>query len=79
MPVGNGLFNPVIQSLASEKVPPEDYGGTLGLLSSAGSLGRIVGPIAGGFMYVTFSKDIPFLVAAIMVFGIYIYLKKYYR
>jgi len=45
MPLGNGLANPSIQAIASENVPKEEYGGTLGLLQSAGSLGRILGPI----------------------------------
>jgi MFS transporter, DHA1 family, tetracycline resistance protein len=79
IPLGNGLSNPVVQSLASENVPPEDYGGTLGILQSSGSLGRIFGPIAGGFMFNTFNKNIPFIVAAIMVFGVYFYLREYYK
>jgi MFS transporter, DHA1 family, tetracycline resistance protein len=79
IPIGNGLLNPVISSLASKNVPKEEYGETLGILSSAGSLGRILGPIAGGFMFNTFNKDLPFFVSAILVLGVYLYLKKNYR
>jgi MFS transporter, DHA1 family, tetracycline resistance protein len=67
MPFGNGLSNPLIQSIASEDMPKEDYGGTLGILQSAGSFGRIFGPIAGGWMFGAFNKDVPFVVAGSVV------------
>lgn len=79
LPTGNGLSGPVIQSLASENVSKEEYGGTLGLLQSAGSLGRIIGPILGGFLFNTFNKNIPYIVASLMVFGVYFYLIKQYK
>jgi len=68
MPLGNGLANPSIQAIASEDVPKEEYGGTLGLLQSAGSLGRILGPIIGGELFYHFGKDIPFLLPQLFCF-----------
>lgn len=76
LPFGNGLSNPLIQSIASEDVPKEDYGGTLGIMQSAGSMGRIFGPIAGGWMFEMFNKDVPFLVAGGVVLGIFVVLQK---
>jgi DHA1 family tetracycline resistance protein-like MFS transporter len=75
LPFGNGLANPTIQALASENVPPEEYGGTLGFLQSAGSLGRIIGPIIGGEIFQSFGKDNAFYFAGLTVLIILIYLK----
>jgi MFS transporter, DHA1 family, tetracycline resistance protein len=76
MPFGNGLSNPLIQSIASEDVPKEDYGETLGILQSAGSFGRIFGPIAGGWMFGAFNKDVPFVIAAGVVLLTFFLLQK---
>lgn len=65
---GNAFTNPVIQSIASENVPKEEYGGTLGFLQSAGSMGRIVGPALGGELFFRFGKDTPFIIAAVIMF-----------
>jgi len=72
MPLGNGLANPSIQSIASKDVPKEEYGGTLGLLQSAGSMGRILGPIIGGELFYLFNKDLPFLFASIILFLVFL-------
>jgi MFS transporter, DHA1 family, tetracycline resistance protein len=74
---GNALSNPTIQSLASKSVPPEEYGGTLGFLQSAGSFGRIIGPILGGLLFQSFGNDTPFYAGGVMMIGIFIYL--YYK
>lgn len=71
---GNGLANPTIQSVASEAVPPEEYGGTLGFLQSSGSLGRIVGPILGGEVFNTLGKDSPFYFGGGLVFLTFLYI-----
>jgi len=65
---GNAFTNPVIQSIASENVPKEEYGGTLGFLQSAGSMGRIVGPALGDELFFRFGKDTPFIIAAMIMF-----------
>ncbi|MFA6513084.1 MAG: MFS transporter [Patescibacteria group bacterium] len=75
LPFGNGLANPTIQALASENVPKEEYGGTLGFLQSAGSLGRIVGPIVGGIIFESFGKDNAFYFAGFITLVILIYSK----
>lgn len=72
---GNAMANPAIQALASENVPKEEYGETLGFLQSAGSLGRIVGPVLGGYLFGALGIDSPFFFAAFILFIIFIYLK----
>lgn len=72
MPFGNGLANPSIQAIASETVPKEEYGGTLGFLQSAGSMGRILGPIIGGEIFYFFGKDIPFIFATIILLLVFL-------
>jgi DHA1 family tetracycline resistance protein-like MFS transporter len=73
LPFGFGLSNPTIQALASENVPKEEYGGTLGFLQSAGSFGRIIGPIIGGIIFEFFGKDNAFYFAGFTVICILVY------
>ncbi len=68
MTLGNGIAGPVFQSMASKKVDKEDYGETLGVLQSSGSLGRIIGPALGGILFSSISKDAPFILAGISLF-----------
>jgi len=72
---GNSMANPSIQALASERVPKEEYGEALGFLQSAGSLGRIVGPILGGWLFGAMGINSPFFFAASVMFLIYLYLQ----
>jgi len=66
--LGNGISGPVFQSMASKKVKKVDYGETLGVLQSSGSLGRIIGPVLGGVLFGSVNKNAPFLLAgAILV------------
>lgn len=75
MPLGNSLANPTIQALASENVPQEEYGETLGILQSAGSMGRILGPVIGGEIFQTLGKDVAFYLAGLVILFTLIYLK----
>lgn len=65
--LGNSLANPSIQALASENVMKEDYGGTLGVLQSAGSMGRIVGPVTGGELFYVLGKESPFIASSVVM------------
>lgn len=73
-PFSNGLANPSLQAFASEHVHKEEYGGTLGLLQSFGSLGRIIGPIMGGWIFYVFGKDAAFFTSGYILFILGIYL-----
>lgn len=48
---GNNLAGPTLQALATEEVHQSEYGGVMGVFQSAGSLGRIVGPMVGGVLF----------------------------
>ncbi|PIY69242.1 MFS transporter [Candidatus Roizmanbacteria bacterium CG_4_10_14_0_8_um_filter_39_9] len=73
--LGNSMANPSIQALASENVPKEEYGGTLGILASAGSLGRIIGPVIGGEIFYLYSGDASFYLAAALLFFVFLFLQ----
>src|SRR3989339_702420 len=72
--LGNSMANPAIQALASENIPKEEYGGTLGFLQSAGGLGRIFGPIIGGEVFFRMGKDMPFFLASGVFAIVFFYL-----
>lgn len=57
--VGNGVIRPCISSLLT-KTTTSGHGSTTGLLSSFDSLGRIVGPPLGGWMF-SMTIGLPFL------------------
>jgi len=73
---GQGLTGPTIQSLASESVPPEEYGETLGLFQSFAGLGRIFGPIIGGELFTRFQPETPFLISGLIVLGVFLLFSK---
>jgi MFS family permease len=45
------LAFPSFQAILPQLVPPDDLGGAIGLTSAAWNLGRVVGPVAGIFVY----------------------------
>ena len=48
--VGNSLAQPTLTAMASRLAAATAQGSVIGTMQSAGSLGRVVGPSAGGFM-----------------------------
>ena len=48
--VGNSLAQPTLTAMASRLAATTTQGRVIGTMQSAGSLGRVVGPSAGGFM-----------------------------
>jgi MFS transporter, DHA1 family, tetracycline resistance protein len=73
--IGNGLANSTSQSIASENVSREEYGGTLGILQAGASLGRILGPVIGGYLYNLLNPDTPYFVSAGIVFVMFLLLR----
>ncbi|HEY0790548.1 MAG TPA: MFS transporter [Chthoniobacterales bacterium] len=51
--IGNSLSTPTINAMASKGAAANVQGRVLGVLQSAGSLGRVFGPALGGFLLVT--------------------------
>ena len=72
---GNSIANPSIQALASENVQKEEYGETLGFLSSAGSVGRIIGPIIGGELFDYWGINSPFFFGSLIILIVFVYLQ----
>ncbi|MBS8265428.1 MFS transporter [Mesobacillus boroniphilus] len=57
--IGNGLIRPSVSSLLTKK-STTGHGGTTGLLSSFDSLGRIIGPPLGGWLF-TIAIGMPYI------------------
>ncbi len=48
--IANGLVNPTLNGLASQMIDRGWQGRALGLMQSAGSAGRLIGPLLGGWL-----------------------------
>jgi multidrug resistance protein len=66
--VGMGFNGPALSSMVSRLTHADDQGGMLGLASSLASLGRVVGPAWGGFLFDTMGMTTPYLSAAAIMF-----------
>lgn len=67
---GNSIATPVLTSLASQLAPEAERGELLGVFQAMGSLGRIIGPVAGGLAFERFSSGAPYWLGAfVMVFA----------
>jgi DHA1 family tetracycline resistance protein-like MFS transporter len=65
--VGMGFNSPSLTAMVSKLSDPDDQGGNLGLASSLGSLGRVVGPAWGGYLYDTYGMTTPYMAAAALM------------
>jgi multidrug resistance protein len=65
--MGMGFNSPAMSSMVSRLSDANDQGGILGLASSLASLGRVVGPAWGGFLFDHFGMTVPYLSAAAMM------------
>jgi DHA1 family tetracycline resistance protein-like MFS transporter len=68
MAFGMGFNNPALTAMVSRLSDPDDQGGILGLASSLSSLGRVVGPAWGGYLYDAYGMTTPYLSAAGLMF-----------
>jgi len=66
--VGSCILQPVIISMISKYSPEHNQGATLGLSQSLSALGRVLGPLWGGFAYDFIGFRSPFLTGAIISF-----------
>ncbi|MCB0370505.1 MAG: MFS transporter, partial [Bdellovibrionales bacterium] len=64
--LGNGLSNPSILGSISLLTDTTEQGGTMGVTQSLSSLGRILGPALGGWLYYRISKESPFLFSSLL-------------
>jgi DHA1 family tetracycline resistance protein-like MFS transporter len=64
--LGNGMMRPPNLGLISLASSPSEQGAVLGVTNSLASLGRILGPAMGGWLYESYSKGAPFWFAAVL-------------
>lgn len=65
--LGNGLATPVLTSLVSQLAPEAERGELMGVYQSTQSLGRIVGPNLGGFLFGAVAAGAPFLAGGVIM------------
>jgi DHA1 family tetracycline resistance protein-like MFS transporter len=66
--LGMGFNSPSLSSMVSQLSDADDQGGILGLASSLASLGRVVGPAWGGYLYDAFGMRTPYVSASVLMF-----------
>lgn len=63
--LGSGLTNPSVSAFVSRCGSAQNQGALLGVLQSAGALGRVVGPAFGGLIYEVVGPSAPYAAAGI--------------
>lgn len=64
---GHGVSNPSLSSLISRTAAASEQGGVLGVSQSMASLGRILGPAWGGFIYDQLGFEYPYLTGGLFM------------
>ena len=64
--VGNAFLTPTVSSLLSKISGPREQGLIMGAYQSFGSLGRVFGPIVGGWLY-GFRYTLPYIASAFLM------------
>ena len=62
--IGNGISAPVLTALVSLLAPEAQRGETIGVFQSVQSLGRIIGPITGGYLFEHGAVEAPYYTGA---------------
>lgn len=65
--LGMGLTQPSLNSLISRLAGREEQGEVMGVAQSVGSLSRVLGPFAAGFLFAGFGRNSPYFLAALLV------------
>lgn len=65
--IGQGLNRSTILGLVSQQIGPDEQGGVMGLVQSSGSLARIIGPLAGGWLFDHAGAAVPFVLGGVLV------------
>ena len=67
--LGMGPTQPSLNSLISRRAGREEQGEVLGVSQSVGSLSRVLGPAAAGFLFAQFGRNAAFFWGGVLVFG----------
>jgi multidrug resistance protein len=69
--IGSGMYTPSNQSVISKLSNKEEVGGVLGIGQSLSTLGRILGPVAGGAAFEYIGMESPYFIGAgVMAFAV---------
>lgn len=74
--IGNSLANPTLTALATEAISQDSYGETLGIFQSFGTIGRIIGPVAAGELFLVLGKNAPFVASSLIFILTWLFLLK---
>lgn len=66
MTVGSSMTRPTLATLVSKETR-EGQGTTMGIFSSFESLGRVFGPLLGGWLFSTFGFHSPFTISTVLI------------
>lgn len=66
--LGNGIATPVLTALVSELAPETIRGEIIGIYQSTQSLGRIIGPNIGGFLFGFIAAGAPYVAGGLIMF-----------
>ena len=66
--VGTGVFQPTVLSLISQNASDEEQGLTFGVNQSMSAIGRVLGPLWGGFAFEFLGYPFPFITGAAFTF-----------
>ncbi len=66
--IGNGFVRPSLLGIVSVMSKQRDQGKVMGFTQSAASMGRILGPILGGWLYTHHGMGSPFVAAGVVTF-----------
>ncbi len=72
MGVGNAALRPAVNSLASKRSSADQQGAVMGVVNSYNSLGRIFGPILGGFIFDALGYQWPYITGGILFLFIWV-------
>jgi DHA1 family tetracycline resistance protein-like MFS transporter len=64
---GDSIFSPSFNGLVSKSVDSNEQGRVMGGSQSIQSLARIIGPVIGGYIYVTLGHSSPFFMGMILI------------
>lgn len=72
MTLGSAMTRPTLATLVS-KGTKEGQGATMGIFASFESLGRVFGPLLGGWLFSSFGFHSPFTVSAVLILVVLIF------
>jgi MFS family permease len=70
--LGNGFFQPTTLGTLSLMSGADEQGQTMGVYQSFSALGRIIGPMIGGYLFDNLGQQSPYIVAGFMMLGCFV-------